>query len=104
MRPRPCAPAGGEDPVHYTWDPRKAVGQRLEVAPDCKHRVVDPTFLKGEQNLSLVLAELGEEESSMEHSVESKLEQRMAETITEVNRVDENKVRAADGSVVSHVV
>ena len=48
----------GDQPVHYTWDPRKPVGSMLAVSADCKHMVVDPTFLKGEENLSLVLAEV----------------------------------------------
>eukprot|EP01051_Picozoa_sp_SAG22_P002125 SAG22_NODE_93_length_20834_cov_27.179503_3_plen_436_part_00 len=79
-----------EDPVHYTWDPSKPVGKRLHVAPECKDKVIDKKFLEGEENLSLLLEQLGD--NTMESSLESKLHHKMAAEVAEVNRVDENKV------------
>ena len=80
---------GAEPPVHYKWDPTCPHGQRLDVAPECKNVVIDPEFLKGEENLSMLLAQLDDE---FETSVESKLQKALSERVAEVNRVDENKV------------
>jgi hypothetical protein len=38
--------SSSEAPVHYTWDPSKPVGARLELAADCKDKVVSQEFLK----------------------------------------------------------
>ena len=76
-------------PVHYTWDPTQPAGSRLHVADECRAGILDPKFVEGEENLSLLLKQLGR---PAEPSEERTLEHAMAERVADVNRVDENKV------------
>jgi hypothetical protein len=48
----------GASPVHYTWMPTNKVGERLEVAPECRGGILDSKFLEGEENLSLLLTQV----------------------------------------------
>lgn len=78
-----------ESPMHYTWDPTRSPGSRLEVAADCHDKIIDEKFLAGEENISMLLKQL---EEPAEPSEEKLLESAMADRIADVNRVDENKV------------
>jgi pyruvate/2-oxoacid:ferredoxin oxidoreductase beta subunit len=79
----------GESPMHYTFDPTRPAGSRLDVAADCREKIIDEKFLSGEENMSMLLKQL---EEPAEPSEEKVLERAMADCIADVNRVDENKV------------
>ena len=51
--------------------------------------MIDSKFLEGEENLSLLIKQMGEE---VEFSEEAKLSRGVSQATAEVNRVDENKV------------
>ena len=87
-RDKVAAIAGPDAAVHFVWHPDRAPGRRLEVDEANVAAVVDPEFLKGEHNLSMILAQHTEEHSSLE----AKLGSSMQKELTELHRVDEAKV------------